>query len=105
MAVSVMWRWLVVLGSVLMVGLTVAGAEAQPTVTVTIRLAEAEWHAVRQEVLARFEAVWKGRVRAIDGYSPGSREPRPCRCKSTTIPIRGTGLTWLWPRRSRPSWC
>jgi hypothetical protein len=47
MAVSVMWRWLVVLGSVLMVGLTVAGAEAQPTVTVMMRLAEAEWHAGR----------------------------------------------------------
>jgi hypothetical protein len=35
-------------------------------VTVTMRLAEAEWHVVRQEVLPRFEAVCNCRVRAID---------------------------------------
>jgi hypothetical protein len=42
---------------VLTIGLAVTGAEAQPTVTVTMRLAEVEWHVVRQEVLPRFEAV------------------------------------------------
>ena len=47
MAGSVMWCWLAVLWSVLMVGLTVARAEAQLTVTVMMRLAEAEWHAGR----------------------------------------------------------
>ena len=46
--------------------LAVTGAEAQPTVTGTMRLAEAEWHVVRQEVLPRFEAVCNCRVRAID---------------------------------------
>ena len=44
----------------------VTGTEAQPTVTVTMRLAEAEWHVVRQEVLPRFEAACNCRVRAID---------------------------------------
>jgi hypothetical protein len=43
-----------------------AGAEVQSTVTVTMRLAEAEWYVVRQEVLPRFEAVCNCRVRAID---------------------------------------
>jgi trehalose transport system substrate-binding protein len=46
--------------------LAVVGAEAQPTVTVTMRLAEAEWHVVRQEVLPRFEAVCHCRVRGLD---------------------------------------
>jgi hypothetical protein len=31
-----------------------------------MRLAEAEWHVVRQEVLPRFEAVCHCRVRALD---------------------------------------
>src|SRR5262245_65876741 len=31
-----------------------------------MRLAEAEWHVVRQEVLPRFEAVCNCRIRAID---------------------------------------
>jgi hypothetical protein len=35
-----------VLWGILTIGLTIAGAEAQPTVT--MRLAEAEWHIVRQ---------------------------------------------------------
>jgi trehalose transport system substrate-binding protein len=52
--------------SVLTLVLAMTGAEAQPTVTVTMRLAEAEWHVVRQEVLPRFEAVCHCRVRAID---------------------------------------
>jgi hypothetical protein len=43
-----------------MIGLAVVGAEAQPTVTVTMRLAEAEWHVVRQEVLLRSaKAAWR----------------------------------------------
>lgn len=57
MAVSVMQHWLAVLWSVWTIVLAMAGAEAQPTVTVTMRLAEAEWDVVRQEVLPRFEAV------------------------------------------------
>ena len=66
MAVSVMQRCLAVVWGVLTIVLAVTGAEAQPTVTVTMRLAEAEWHVVRQEVLPRFEAVCNCRVRAID---------------------------------------
>ena len=57
MALSMMQRCLAVVWSVLTIGLAVTGAEAQPTVTVTMRLAEAEWHVVRREVLPRFEAV------------------------------------------------
>jgi hypothetical protein len=57
MALSMMQRCLAVVWSVLTIGLAVTGAEAQPTVTVTMRLAEAEWHVVTQEVLPRFEAV------------------------------------------------
>lgn len=45
MAVSVMQCWLIVLWSVWTIGLAVAGAEAQSTVT--MRLAEAEWHVAR----------------------------------------------------------
>jgi trehalose transport system substrate-binding protein len=56
----------IVFWSVLTLVLAMTGAEAQPTVTVTMRLAEAEWHVVRQEVLPRFEAVCHCRVRAID---------------------------------------
>jgi trehalose transport system substrate-binding protein len=66
MAVSVMQRCLALVWGVLTLVLAVTGAEAQPTVTVTMRLAEAEWHVVRQEVLPRFEAVCNCRVRAID---------------------------------------
>jgi trehalose transport system substrate-binding protein len=46
--------------------LAVPGAAAQPTVTVTMRLAEAEWQVVRQQVLPMFEAGCSCRVRAID---------------------------------------
>jgi hypothetical protein len=49
---------------VLTIGLAMAGAEAQPMVA--MRLAEAEWHVVRQEVLPRFEAGYNCRVWAID---------------------------------------
>jgi trehalose transport system substrate-binding protein len=59
-------RYRAVLWSVLTIVLAVTGTEAQPTVTVTMRLAEAEWHVVRQEVLPRFEAACNCRVRAID---------------------------------------
>jgi trehalose transport system substrate-binding protein len=61
-----MQPWLAVLWGVLTLVLAVPGAEAQPTVTVTMRLAEAEWHVVRQEVLPRFEAACLCRVRALD---------------------------------------
>ena len=63
---SVRQRYRAVLWSVLTIVLAVTGTEAQPTVMVTMRLAEAEWHVVRQEVLPRFEAVCNCRVRAID---------------------------------------
>ncbi len=66
MAVSVMQGCLAVVWSVLTIVLAVTGANAQPTVTITMRLAEAEWHVVRQEVLPRFEAVCNCRIRAID---------------------------------------
>jgi trehalose transport system substrate-binding protein len=59
-------RYRAVLWNVLTIVLAVTGTEAQPTVTVTMRLAEAEWHVVRQEVLPRFEVACNGRVRAID---------------------------------------
>src|SRR5215831_8117492 len=66
MAVNVRQGCLTVLWGVLTIALAVTSTEAQPTVTVTMRLAEAEWHVVRQEVLPRFEAVCHCRVRAID---------------------------------------
>ncbi len=66
MAVSARPRCLAVIWSVLTIVLIVAEADAQPTVTITMRLAEAEWHVVRQEVLPRFEAVCSCRIRAID---------------------------------------
>jgi len=66
MAVSARPRCLAVIWSVLTIVLIVAEADAQPTVTITMRLAEAGWHVVRQEVLPRFEAVCNCRVRAID---------------------------------------
>jgi trehalose transport system substrate-binding protein len=58
--------YLTVIGSVLWLILAVPGADAQPTVTVTMRLAEAEWQVVRQQVLPMFEAGCGCRVRAID---------------------------------------
>lgn len=41
-------------------------AAAPPTLTVTMRLAEAEWQVIRQEVLPPFERTCGCRVRAID---------------------------------------
>jgi hypothetical protein len=66
MAISVRQRYRAVLWSVLTIVLAVTGTDAQPTVTVTMRLAEAGWHVVRQEVLPRFESACNCRVRAID---------------------------------------
>jgi trehalose transport system substrate-binding protein len=66
MAVSMRQGCLTVLWGVLTIALAMTSTDAQPTVTVTMRLAEAEWHVVRQEVLPRFEAVCNCRVRAID---------------------------------------
>src|SRR5215468_12751698 len=66
MAVSVRQGCLTVLWGMLTIALAVTGTDAQPTVTITMRLAEAEWHVVRQEVLPRFEVVCNCRIRAID---------------------------------------
>jgi ABC-type glycerol-3-phosphate transport system substrate-binding protein len=66
MAVSMRQGCLTVLWGVLTIALAMTSTDAQPTVTVTMRLAEAEWHVVRQEVLPRFEAVCNCRIRAID---------------------------------------
>jgi hypothetical protein len=66
MAVSAMQYCLAIVWGMLTIVLAVTGADTQPTVTITMRLAEAEWHVVRQEVLPRFEAVCNCRVRAID---------------------------------------
>src|SRR5438552_79323 len=58
--------YLAVVYSVLLIVLAVPRADAQPLVTVTMRLAEAEWQVVRQQVLPMFEAGCGCRVRAID---------------------------------------
>ncbi len=58
--------YLAVVCSMLLLVLAVPGAAAQPTVTVTMRLAEAEWQVIRQQVLPMFEAGCGCRVRAID---------------------------------------
>jgi hypothetical protein len=55
-----------VLCSMVGIVLAVVGADAQPTVTVTMRLAEDEWQVLRQLVLPPFESVCNCRVRAID---------------------------------------
>lgn len=57
------WRLGWALGLLL---LAVAAQAATPTLTLTMRLAEAEWQVVRQELLPRFEARCGCRVRAID---------------------------------------
>jgi trehalose transport system substrate-binding protein len=59
-------RWLVAL--IGMLGAVLAGAvyAAEPTITLTMRLAEAEWQVVRQEIVPPFEAACHCRVRAID---------------------------------------
>jgi trehalose transport system substrate-binding protein len=64
--VGVMACYLAVACSVLWLVLAVPGTDAQPTVTVTMRLAEVEWQVVRQQVLPMFEAGCGCRVRAID---------------------------------------
>ena len=60
-------RGVAVMGLTLAVGLGVAIAPAWAAdLTVTMRLAEAEWQVIRQEVLPPFEQVCGCRVRAID---------------------------------------
>lgn len=44
----------------------VGAASANPTLTLTMRLAEAEWRVMRQDILPPFEANCQCRVRAID---------------------------------------
>jgi trehalose transport system substrate-binding protein len=64
--VDVLACCLIAVCSVLLLGLAAPEAEAQPTVTVTMRLAEVEWQVVRQQVLPMFEVSCGCRVRAID---------------------------------------
>ena len=59
-------RWRVMLLGMLGLVLVATASSAQPTVTVTMRLAEAEWQVVRQLILPPFEAVCQCRVRALD---------------------------------------
>ena len=47
MAVSARQRYLAVVWSALSIVLMVTKTDAQPTVTITMSLAEAEWHVVR----------------------------------------------------------
>lgn len=59
-------RWRATLLGMLGLILVVTAPSAQPTVTVAMRLAEAEWQVVRQWILPPFEAVCQCRVRALD---------------------------------------
>jgi trehalose transport system substrate-binding protein len=59
-------RWIVALIGILALVLTDIAHSAEPTITLTMRLAEAEWQVVRQEVLPPFEAACGCRVQAID---------------------------------------
>ena len=60
-----MTRWLfVVLGILAM--LPIWAAAEEPALTVTMRLAEAEWEVMRQDVLPTFEILCACEVRAID---------------------------------------
>lgn len=58
--------WLMTLLSILGVCLAATAHGGQPTVTVTMRLAEAEWQVMRELVLPGFEATCQCRVRALD---------------------------------------
>ena len=59
-------RWMVPLIGVFSLLWTAAVHSAEPTLTLTMRLAEAEWQVVRQEILPPFEAACHCRVQAID---------------------------------------
>lgn len=59
-------RWIVMLSSLLSLVWCTLSAIAQPTVTLTMRLADAEWQVVRQDVLPPFEDRCSCRVRALD---------------------------------------
>ena len=62
-----MTGWLlVVLGVLAMLPAWAAGEAEKQTLTLTMRLAEAEWQVMRQEVLPTFEILCGCRVRAID---------------------------------------
>jgi len=56
--------WVLLL-AVLLLGIATAPAQAAD-LTLTMRLAEAEWHVIRQDVLPPFERACGCRVRAID---------------------------------------
>lgn len=59
-------QWRATLLGMLGLLLVATAPSAQPTVTVVMRLAEAEWQVVRQLILPPFEAVCQCRVRALD---------------------------------------
>jgi trehalose transport system substrate-binding protein len=59
-------RWLIVAGVMLCLVLLSGVCGAASTLTLTIRLAEAEWQVMRQDILPPFERQCQCRVRAID---------------------------------------
>lgn len=62
-----MTRWLfVMLGILAMLPSWAPADETKPALTVTMRLAEAEWQVVRQDILPTFEILCGCQVRAID---------------------------------------
>src|SRR5262249_33859821 len=63
---GVLMQWRATLLGMLGLVLVATAPRAQPTVTVTMRLSEAEWQVVRQLVLPPFEAVCQCRVRVLD---------------------------------------
>lgn len=62
-----MTRWLfVVLGILALLPALTAAEGEKPALTVTMRLAEAEWQVIRQDILPTFEILCACEVRAID---------------------------------------
>lgn len=61
-----MRRLLVVLGILALIPAWATGEAEEQTLTVTMRLAEAEWQVMRQEILPTFEILCRCEVRAID---------------------------------------
>jgi trehalose transport system substrate-binding protein len=67
-------RWMVPLIGVLSLLWTATVHGAGPTLTLTMRLAEAEWQVMREEILPPFEAACRCRVQAIDVPSEALRQ-------------------------------
>ena len=61
-----MRRLFVVLGILAIIPTFAAAEDEKPTLTVTMRLAEAEWQVMRRDILPTFEILCRCRVRAID---------------------------------------